>query len=168
VATNVRALWARWRDLGDDVDGYATRRSHPTAVVVQEPRSADGPGYASGGRSRAERADHREDHELEDRPADQGDDRRDVQDGASGVERIGPQDAFEWRHEELACIEDPRHEGVARGASINNRAIRSTMSSWMMPNTSTVIRSASEPSEELVVVRRSTMVSREGSYAGSV
>jgi F420H(2)-dependent quinone reductase len=31
-------LWARWRDLGDDVDGYATRRSGETAVVVLEPR----------------------------------------------------------------------------------------------------------------------------------
>jgi len=30
-------LWARWRDLGDDVDGYAVRRS-ATAVVVLEPR----------------------------------------------------------------------------------------------------------------------------------
>ena len=35
-------LWARWRDLGDDVDGYATRRSHETAVVVLEPRSPSG------------------------------------------------------------------------------------------------------------------------------
>jgi F420H(2)-dependent quinone reductase len=31
-------LWARWRDFGDDVDGYATRRSSETAVVVLEPR----------------------------------------------------------------------------------------------------------------------------------
>jgi deazaflavin-dependent oxidoreductase (nitroreductase family) len=31
-------LWAHWRDLGDDVDGYATRRSKETAVVVLEPR----------------------------------------------------------------------------------------------------------------------------------
>ena len=31
-------LWARWRDFGDDVDGYATRRSGETAVVVLEPR----------------------------------------------------------------------------------------------------------------------------------
>jgi F420H(2)-dependent quinone reductase len=29
-------LWARWRDVGDDVDGYATRRSSETAVVVLE------------------------------------------------------------------------------------------------------------------------------------
>ncbi len=32
-------LWARWRDFGDDVDGYATRRPSGTAVVVLEPRS---------------------------------------------------------------------------------------------------------------------------------
>lgn len=32
-------LWARWRDMGDDVDGYATRRSSETAVVILEPRS---------------------------------------------------------------------------------------------------------------------------------
>jgi deazaflavin-dependent oxidoreductase (nitroreductase family) len=31
-------LWARWRNLGDDVDGYATRRPRETAVVVLEPR----------------------------------------------------------------------------------------------------------------------------------
>jgi deazaflavin-dependent oxidoreductase (nitroreductase family) len=30
-------LWARWRDLGDDVDAYSTRRSTETAVVVLEP-----------------------------------------------------------------------------------------------------------------------------------
>ena len=31
-------LWARWRDFGDDVDRYATRRASETAVVVLEPR----------------------------------------------------------------------------------------------------------------------------------
>jgi deazaflavin-dependent oxidoreductase (nitroreductase family) len=31
-------LWARWREMGDDVDGYATLRSTETAVVVLEPR----------------------------------------------------------------------------------------------------------------------------------
>jgi deazaflavin-dependent oxidoreductase (nitroreductase family) len=31
-------LWARWRDFGDDVDGFATRRPSGTAVVVLEPR----------------------------------------------------------------------------------------------------------------------------------
>jgi len=35
-------LWARWREMGDDVDGYATRRPSGTAVVVLEPRSAAG------------------------------------------------------------------------------------------------------------------------------
>jgi F420H(2)-dependent quinone reductase len=30
-------LWARWRDLGDDVDGYSVRRPGETAVVVLEP-----------------------------------------------------------------------------------------------------------------------------------
>jgi deazaflavin-dependent oxidoreductase (nitroreductase family) len=34
-------LWARWKDFGDDVDGYATRRPSETAVVVLEPRSTD-------------------------------------------------------------------------------------------------------------------------------
>ncbi len=32
-------LWKRWYELGDDVDGYATRRSSETAVVVLEPRT---------------------------------------------------------------------------------------------------------------------------------
>jgi len=32
-------LWARWRDVGTDVDAYATRRSGETAVVILEPRS---------------------------------------------------------------------------------------------------------------------------------
>ena len=31
-------LWARWRDMGDDVDGYAKLRSTETAIVVLEPR----------------------------------------------------------------------------------------------------------------------------------
>jgi deazaflavin-dependent oxidoreductase (nitroreductase family) len=31
-------LWARWREMGDDIDGYATRRPAGTAVVVLEPR----------------------------------------------------------------------------------------------------------------------------------
>jgi deazaflavin-dependent oxidoreductase (nitroreductase family) len=31
-------LWARWKDMGDDVDGYSTLRSTETAVVVLEPR----------------------------------------------------------------------------------------------------------------------------------
>ena len=30
-------LWAGWRDVGDDVDGYAVRRPAGTAVVVLEP-----------------------------------------------------------------------------------------------------------------------------------
>jgi len=30
-------LWARWRDMGDDVDTYATLRSSETAVVILEP-----------------------------------------------------------------------------------------------------------------------------------
>jgi deazaflavin-dependent oxidoreductase (nitroreductase family) len=33
-------LWARWREMGDDVDGYAKLRSAETAVVVLEPRDA--------------------------------------------------------------------------------------------------------------------------------
>jgi deazaflavin-dependent oxidoreductase (nitroreductase family) len=35
-------LWARWRDLGDDVDGYSVRRPGGTPVVVLEPRDAGG------------------------------------------------------------------------------------------------------------------------------
>jgi deazaflavin-dependent oxidoreductase (nitroreductase family) len=32
-------LWARWKEMGGDPDGYAWRRSRETAVVVLEPRS---------------------------------------------------------------------------------------------------------------------------------
>ena len=32
-------LWARWREMGDDVDGYATLRPSETAVVILEPRA---------------------------------------------------------------------------------------------------------------------------------
>ena len=35
-----KRLWGRWREMGDDVDGYATRRPSGTAVVVLEARSA--------------------------------------------------------------------------------------------------------------------------------
>lgn len=30
-------LWARWRELDPDLDGYASRRSRATAVVILEP-----------------------------------------------------------------------------------------------------------------------------------
>jgi F420H(2)-dependent quinone reductase len=30
-------LWARWREMGDGLDAYATRRSSETAVVILEP-----------------------------------------------------------------------------------------------------------------------------------
>jgi hypothetical protein len=32
-------LWQRWRELDDNLDGYATRRPQETAVVVLEPRT---------------------------------------------------------------------------------------------------------------------------------
>jgi len=32
-------LWDRWRSLDKNLDGYARRRSTPTAVVVLEPRT---------------------------------------------------------------------------------------------------------------------------------
>jgi deazaflavin-dependent oxidoreductase (nitroreductase family) len=31
-------LWQRWRELDKDLDGFAARRPHETAVVVLEPR----------------------------------------------------------------------------------------------------------------------------------
>ena len=33
-------LWARWREFGENLDGYAQRRPGETAVVVLEPRSS--------------------------------------------------------------------------------------------------------------------------------
>ena len=33
-------LWQRWRDLDTNLDSYAARRPHETAVVVLEPRAA--------------------------------------------------------------------------------------------------------------------------------
>ena len=33
-------LWARWREMGDNLDAYATRRPSGTAVVVLEPTPA--------------------------------------------------------------------------------------------------------------------------------
>jgi deazaflavin-dependent oxidoreductase (nitroreductase family) len=33
-------LWARWQEMGDDVEGYARRRTSQTAVVVLEPRAS--------------------------------------------------------------------------------------------------------------------------------
>jgi deazaflavin-dependent oxidoreductase (nitroreductase family) len=32
-------LWQRWRELDKNLDGYAARRPHETAVVVLEPRA---------------------------------------------------------------------------------------------------------------------------------
>jgi hypothetical protein len=31
-------LWQRWREMGGDLDGFATRRPSETAVVILEPR----------------------------------------------------------------------------------------------------------------------------------
>jgi hypothetical protein len=36
-------LWQRWLELDQNLDGYAARRLHETAVLVLEPR---GGGYA--------------------------------------------------------------------------------------------------------------------------
>jgi F420H(2)-dependent quinone reductase len=35
-------LWQRWRETDENLDGYAARREHETAVVVLEPRSVSG------------------------------------------------------------------------------------------------------------------------------
>ena len=32
-------LWDRWREIDDNLDGYAARRPNQTAVVVLEPRT---------------------------------------------------------------------------------------------------------------------------------
>ena len=40
-------LWARWAEIDENLDAYATRRPSETAVVVLEPRS--GPDAAAGG-----------------------------------------------------------------------------------------------------------------------
>lgn len=37
-------LWQRWRELDRNLDGYAARRPHETAVVVFQPRGADAAG----------------------------------------------------------------------------------------------------------------------------
>jgi hypothetical protein len=39
-------LWQRWREIDENLDGFAARRPHETAVVVLEPR--DRPGGGSG------------------------------------------------------------------------------------------------------------------------
>jgi deazaflavin-dependent oxidoreductase (nitroreductase family) len=36
-------LWQRWHELDKNLDAYAARRPHETAVVVFEPRAEDGP-----------------------------------------------------------------------------------------------------------------------------
>ena len=35
-------LWQRWRELDDNLDGYAARRPRETAVVIFEPRESAG------------------------------------------------------------------------------------------------------------------------------
>lgn len=34
-------LWARWQEVDKDLDAYAARRPHPTAVVIFEARTSD-------------------------------------------------------------------------------------------------------------------------------
>lgn len=38
VGAERKRLWARWQEMGDDVEGYAKLRSTETAVVVLSPR----------------------------------------------------------------------------------------------------------------------------------
>jgi deazaflavin-dependent oxidoreductase (nitroreductase family) len=40
-------LWQRWRELDRNLDGYAARRPHETAVVILEPRTEAGETAAS-------------------------------------------------------------------------------------------------------------------------
>ena len=40
AATGEERLWDRWREIDDNLDGYAARRPQQTAVVVLEPRTA--------------------------------------------------------------------------------------------------------------------------------
>ena len=55
------------------------------------------------------------DHEaLHERPADEGDDRGDVQNRAGGGQCIRMEDALERRHEDTADIGDDRYESVRR------------------------------------------------------
>jgi hypothetical protein len=48
-------LWQRWREIDRNLDGYAARRPHETAVVVLEPvATQDGTRRAAGGRASSE------------------------------------------------------------------------------------------------------------------
>jgi deazaflavin-dependent oxidoreductase (nitroreductase family) len=49
-------LWARWSEIDRQLDGYAAKRSSPTAVVVLEPRTA----IALIGRARTGTISHQE------------------------------------------------------------------------------------------------------------
>ena len=42
VGTERSCLWARWREMDADLDGYAALRSSQTAVVILEPRAEEG------------------------------------------------------------------------------------------------------------------------------
>ena len=39
VGSEREELWQRWREVDQNLDGYAARRTHRTAVVVLEPRT---------------------------------------------------------------------------------------------------------------------------------
>lgn len=39
VGAERERLWVRFKETGDDVDGYSTRRPTETAIVVLEPRT---------------------------------------------------------------------------------------------------------------------------------
>jgi deazaflavin-dependent oxidoreductase (nitroreductase family) len=48
-------LWARWQDLGDDVDGYSVRRPGGTPVVVLEPRATEPTAVLHGNQATVDR-----------------------------------------------------------------------------------------------------------------
>src|SRR6185369_10296760 len=81
----------------------------PTTIHAMKPMGC-GP-FGSGGLA-AEDPDAPVDDDFEQRPADEGDDRRDVEDGAGCVQGVGSENAFEREHEDLAEAEDARDEAV--------------------------------------------------------
>src|SRR6478672_6125018 len=95
----------------------ARLRCEPRGVVAgisaaDRARSVRAPVRSGRGGVATEDADGPDHDELDDAPADERDDGGQVERGSGRMEGVGPENALERRDEQLAGVEDRRHEAI--------------------------------------------------------
>src|SRR5437879_12488806 len=90
--------------------GERGRCSPSPCSVVSGPLVGDWP--SSDRRLAAEDAHRGEDDRLEEGPADQGQDRGDVEDGSTRLQIVNVEHPVEWGNEDLARVQDERDQVI--------------------------------------------------------